>query len=272
MKGAFSGGVLACMCQLFPKENYDLVLGVSAGSCASAYYVVDESGQEAQKILDIWKHELNGNKFISFMNPFPKLKSIMDQSYLFDELFQKKYPLPIERLNQMNSPKFYVVVSDIQRLVPQYIEATRDNIFNLLKAATALPIATKGKRWVEDKLFGDGGALDPIPVQAVIEAGYKNITLVLNQPRNKFSDPISRVLSRLAYPFERDFARKIRYYHHLMYNKAKTILLHPPPDVQIKVIAPEEPLPINTITTNIKKLQYAVHKGWETAYRTFAKM
>ncbi|MCX7998110.1 MAG: patatin-like phospholipase family protein [Leptospiraceae bacterium] len=39
MKGAFSGGVLACMCKLFPKENFDLVLGVSAGSCSLAYYV-----------------------------------------------------------------------------------------------------------------------------------------------------------------------------------------------------------------------------------------
>lgn len=271
MKGAFSGGVLACMCKFFPKENFDLVVGVSAGSCASAYYVVDEDGSESQKILDIWKHELYGNKFISFWNPIQKLSALMDQNYLFDDLFQKKYPLPSERFNQTKTPPFYIVVSDLHREVPRYIQATKDNVFSLLKAATALPIATRGKRWFEGLLFGDGGALDPIPVEAVIEAGYKNITLVLNQPRMKFSEPIGRVLSRLAFPFERDFARKIRYYHHLMYNKAKSFLLHPPPGVNINIIAPEKPLPVNTITTNMKKLHYVVHKGWETAYRTFSR-
>lgn len=271
MKGAFSGGVLACMCKLFPKENFDLVLGVSAGSCSLAYYVLDENQEEAQKILDIWKKELDGNKFISFLNPILKYKAILNQSYLLDYLFQKKYPLPIERLESSNVPKFYVVVSDIQKKIPRYVQATKENIFSLLKAATALPIATRGKRIFENFLFGDGGNLDPIPIEEVIKAGYKNITLVLNQPKEKFSEPIGKYLSKLAFPFEPEFAKKLRHAHHLMYNRAKRILFHPPPDVKIKIVAPEKPLPISTLTTNSEKIIYAVNKGWKKALQIFSK-
>lgn len=272
MKGAFSGGVLACMCKLFPKENFDLVLGVSAGSCSLAYYVLDEGEEEAQKILDIWKKELDGNKFISFLNPLLKYKAILNQSYLLDYLFRKKYPLPTERLEKASVPRFYIVVSDIQKKIPRYVQATRQNIFSLLKAATALPIATRGKKFFENFWFGDGGNLDPIPIEAVLKAGYKNITLILNQPKEKFSEPIGRYLSKLAFPFEPEFAKKLRHAHHLMYNRAKRILFHPPPDVKIQILAPETQLPISTLTTNHKKIVYAVNRGWKLAWQFFSRL
>ncbi len=271
MKGAFSGGVLACMCQFFPKEKFDLVVGVSSGSCSSAYYVLDSNGENSQRILDIWKHELHGNKFISFWNPLKNFSSILNQAYLIEELFQKKYRLPVENFNSTDTPPFFIVVSDLKREIPRYLQATKENIFSLLKAATALPIATRGKYWFEGSLLGDGGALDPIPIEEVIKAGYKDITIVLNHPKTKFSEPISKFLSKLAFPFEKNFARKIRYYHHLMYNKAKSFLLHPPPEVKIEIIAPEKSLPLGVVTTNIKKLHYAVYQGWKKAYNTFAR-
>ncbi len=271
MKGAFSAGVLACMCKLFPKQNFDLVLGVSAGSCNAVYYVLDENGEEAQKILDIWNKELHGHKFISFLNPILRSKAILNQNYLLEEIFQKRYPLPIERFTNSKTPQFYVVVSDIQKQIPRYVQATKENIFSLLKAATALPIATKGKRLFQNFWFGDGGNLDPIPIEEVIKAGYKNITLILNQPKEKFAKPIGRYLSKLAFPFEPDFAKKLRYMHQIMYNRAKRILFHPPPDVKIQIIAPEKPLPVNTLTTNLEKITYTLNRGWKMAQQIFSK-
>ncbi|MCX7998111.1 MAG: hypothetical protein N3A69_04050 [Leptospiraceae bacterium] len=109
-----------------------------------------------------------------------------------DYLFRKKYPLPIERLEKASVPRFYIIVSDIQRKIPRYVQATKHNLFSLLKATTALPIATRRKRFFENFWFGDRGNLNSIPFEAVLKAGYKNIILILNQPKEKFSDPIGR--------------------------------------------------------------------------------
>ncbi len=271
MKGAFSGGVLACMSKYFPAKEFDLVVGVSAGSCVSAFYIAEEGELTPTKIMDIWKHELYGNKFISFLNPLLKLRSILDQTYLIDHIIKDKYKLDPSILEEQGRPKFYIVVSDIQNAIPKYIQATKENLFSLLKAATALPIATKGKHIFEDLLLGDGGNLDPIPIEAVIKAGYKNITVVLNNPLNHFSRPIGALTSRFAFLSHPKFATALRNVHHQMFNKAKVILQNPPPHINLKIIAPPDGINMKTITTNFRKLQHTVYKGWDTAYSVFSK-
>ncbi|MCB1178197.1 MAG: patatin-like phospholipase family protein [Leptospiraceae bacterium] len=271
MKGAFSGGVLACMSKYFPSNKFELVVGVSAGSCVSAFYIADEGDLTPQKITDIWKHELYGNRFISFFNPLTKLKTILDQNYLIDYIFKNKYKLNPHILEEKDKPNFYVVVSDLQNHIPRYIKATKENMFSLLKAATALPIATRGKHLFENFILGDGGNLDPIPIEAVIKAGYKNITVVLNHPLDYVTKPIGRITSRLAFYSNPGFARTLRHFHHRMFNRAKMILKNPPPNINLNIIAPGEFMPVKTVTTNIKKLQYTVNKGWQTAYANFSK-
>ncbi|HNI27333.1 MAG TPA: patatin-like phospholipase family protein, partial [Leptospiraceae bacterium] len=41
MRGAFAGGALSAMCKYYPSKNFDLMLGVSAGSCSLAYYATE---------------------------------------------------------------------------------------------------------------------------------------------------------------------------------------------------------------------------------------
>lgn len=269
MRGAFTGGVLAAMTAHHPaRENFDLVVGVSSGSCAASYYVT-ESEQSTVRMfanLNMWRYELAGNKLISYFNPL-KGKSFLNQEYLIDDLFGKKYRMHRERFDDQSTVPFYIVVTNIHTLKPEYIRATSQNILTLLKAATSLPIATKGKRRFLDSFYTDGAVLDPVPVQAVIDAGYTDITVVLTNPRHHRSRAIGKWLSRLSFPTNSRLAKLLNREHHIRYNRAYDIINHPPKGVKIHIIDPEVQPPAKLVTRSEKHLNTTVDMGLEAGMR-----
>ncbi|MBM9577059.1 patatin-like phospholipase family protein [Leptospira sp. 201903070] len=272
MKGSFAGGVLAALHQYIPSTHFDLIVGVSSGSCSAAYYATgyEQSYEESLKILDIWKKELIGNKFISFFHPF-KGKTLLDQEYLIDYIFGEKYRLPSENFDKKEAPPLYVVVTNLAKLQAEYIKTSASNALNLLKAATSLPIATRGKWKLDGQFYGDGGIADPIPLEKVIEAGYKDITVVLNNNQDEFSSPISKLEGWLAYPSNKKLHHMITKVHHTMYNRAMQIIQHPPKDVRIKVVAPTYQ-ELTMVTTSAEKLTRSVNRGIEAGFKAVASI
>ena len=270
MRGAFAGGVLSAMCKYYPVDNFDLVVGVSAGSCSLAYYTIEDERQFLSKksIIDIWKNELDGSKFISLLN-FLKGKKPLDHKYLIDHLLGEKYRLRAEELHKQTAVPFYIVVSNLHTLLPEYVRASKENVLQLLRAATSLPIATRGKEWIDQKLYSDGGVMDPIPIKAVLAAGYKDITVVLNKSRTHFSEPVGKIVSFLSFPTFPKVAEFLREKHHIAYNEAKNIINNPPRGVKIKILDPKHKIDIGLTTTNKKSLIHTVNHGWEVAYRMF---
>ncbi|XDD51388.1 patatin family protein [Leptospira sp. WS92.C1] len=270
MRGSFAGGVLAALHQYIPSTHFDLIVGVSSGSCSAAYYATgyEQSYEESVRILDIWKKELIGNKFISFLHPF-KGKTLLDQEYLIDYIVGEKYRLPSENFDKKGAPPLYVVVTNLAKLQAEYIKTSTANALNLLKAATSLPIATKGKWKLDGQFYGDGGISDPIPLEKVIEAGYKDITVVLNNNQNEFSNPISKFSGWLAYPSNKRLYHMITKVHHTMYNRAMQIIKHPPKDVRIQVVAPAHQ-ELTMVTTSADKLTRSVNRGIEAGFKAVA--
>ncbi|MBE7412571.1 MAG: patatin-like phospholipase family protein [Leptospiraceae bacterium] len=272
MKGTFAGGALAIMSNIHPSHHFDIVVGVSSGSCSAAYYVT-HGVKDTSKIfnnLNVWRHELSGKKLINFLNPL-KGKTFLNQEYLVDFLFGEKYPLPLENLDQKKAVPFYIVVSNMKTMLPEYIRITSKNILSVLKAATAVPIATKGKHTLGDKVYSDGALLDPIPIEPVLDAGYKDITVVLNNPIYHKAKKYSKWLSNLSFPGNKQAIWAMQNYHHVRYNRAMEILNNPPKDVTIKVIAPDEKLPTGLLVTDTKKLNLSVDLGMEAAKKFFQK-
>ncbi len=273
MRGSFAGGVLASMGSLYPANNFDLVVGVSAGSCDAAYYVtlLNHGTLSAQitSTLNIWRHELVGSKLINFLNPL-RGKSFLDQEYLVDKLFGSKYRLPRERLDDPKTTPLYVVVSNLKTMLPEYIRATNANLHQLLKAATSLPIATRGRRSLGDHKYTDGGILDPIPVEAVLAAGYRKLTVILNRPLEYRSEPVSRLIGLLGFPWNRDIRHELNRKHHLRYNNAMEILNDPPGDLELTVISPEKNTPAGMLSRGEKLINMNIDLGIEAGYRAFA--
>lgn len=270
MRGAFAGGALAAMCKIYPVKNFDLVLGVSAGSCSLAYYVTEDRRYfpSLQNIPSIWKNELHGKKFISFWN-YLKGSTLLNQKYLIDHIISRKYRVNTEKLKRKISVPFYVVVSNIIDLTPEYVKISSENVFQVLRAATALPIATKGKHKIGEKLYSDGGIIDPIPIEAVVKAGYKNITLILNHSRSYLAKPLNRFLANISFPFHPKVRHYLKEIHHENYNRAKMIINNPPKGVNIEIIDPQESLPVGLTTTHRNHLVNLFDHGWEVAEKFF---
>lgn len=262
MKGAFSGGVLYAWNRFLRPNYFDLVVGVSSGACAAAYYVSmpKEEPIKSEKALAVWYRDLSGRKLISFLHPFQG-KTLLNQEYLIDFIFRKKVRLESETLDRKNVPHFVVAVSNLHTHSIEYIKATSANVFDLLKAATSLPIATRGKHWLNGKLYSDAAILNPLPIQDIIEAGYKEIVVIMNSPIRHISGPLTRLTSLLAFPKHRTIRKLMRKLHHFHFNTGREIAVKPPRGVKIITVAPDGPLPVKLTTTFRTKLYKTVLLG-----------
>ncbi|MCB1173991.1 MAG: patatin-like phospholipase family protein [Leptospiraceae bacterium] len=263
MRGAFSGGALAGLAmEKRPPEYYDIVVGVSSGSCSAAYYVTGTTNSRAaiSRFLMVWRHELIDSKLISLRNLLHG-RPPLDQEYLVDDLFGQKYRIERERLYDRNRPPFYIVVSNIETRQAEFIRATGANLLRLLKAATSLPIATRGRRRMGAHTYTDGGVLEPLPVQRLIDAGYTEITVVLTNPRHFRQEPTGKLLSWMCFPRNPQLAHLLHTKQHLKHQAAYQLINNPPPGVEITIIDPPGTLPVSMIGSNALQLNDSVDIG-----------
>ncbi|EPG74933.1 phospholipase, patatin family [Leptospira fainei serovar Hurstbridge str. BUT 6] len=262
MKGAFSGGVLHSLNCILPAQNYDIVVAVSSGACCAAYYATTPAPEpaEGEHKLSIWKRELAGRKLISILNPL-RGKFFLDQKYLIDYLFREKYPIQTQNFGKYGLPELRIAVSNLGTRTSEYIKATSENIFDLLKAATSLPIATKGRHRLAGGSYSDAAILNPLPLNDLIEAGYNNITVVMNSPLEHVSPPLDSLSRFLSFPLDRKMSKIMKSSHHFHFNKARILAANPPKGVKIHVIAPDRTLPVGLVTTKQSLLEETVETG-----------
>ncbi|WCL48812.1 patatin-like phospholipase family protein [Leptospira sp. GIMC2001] len=262
MKGAFAGGVLTSMNNLLPAQYFDLIVAVSSGACSAAYYATTPKPDpiRGEELLEIWRSELAGRRLIWILNPL-RGRTLLDQNFLVDQLFRDKYPLSKENFEKQGLPEFRVAVYNLRKRRIDYIRANENNIFSLLKAATALPIATKGKHLVDGSLYCDAAIVNPLPLNHLIESGYKDITVVMNSPVLMQSTPLAGFTRFLSFPLDRKISRMMKKFHHFYFNQSRLISKKPPEGVKILTIAPREPLPLGLVTTKQRLLEESVEIG-----------
>ncbi|MBR31570.1 MAG: hydrolase [Spirochaetaceae bacterium] len=269
MKGAFSGGALHALHTFRSSEDYDLILAVSSGACSAAYYATTAAsdGNELEKNIRIWRDDLTGWKMISPLNPLIG-RPFLDQGYLVDYLFGHKYPINREWLAESESTPFYIAVTSMQRHQVEFIRATPDNLTDLLKAATSLPVATWGQHPMNGEQYSDAAILNPLPVEDLLQAGYKDITVVLNSPLKNLSPPVPRWLSALAFPGH-VMGDLMHRNHHVGYNRGRELLANPPRGVKFTIAAPKKALDVGLTGTSPRDLNAAVDQGYLIGLDTF---
>jgi len=269
MKGAFSGGALHALHTFRESEDYDLILAVSSGACSAAYYATTPAGdsEQLEKNIRIWRKDLTGWQMISPFNPLIG-RPFLNQGYLIDFLFGHRYPLNRDWLANKRSTPFYIAVTSMERHKVEYIRATPDNLTDLLKAATSLPVATWGQHPINGEQYSDAAIMNPLPVEELVMAGYKEITVVLNSPVENLSPPVPRWLAFLAFPGHA-MAELMHRHHHTGYNRGRAILANPPADVTFHIAAPQKPLAVGLTGTGKAELNAAVDEGYLVGLRTF---
>ncbi len=269
MKGAFSGGALHALHTFRSSEEYDLILAVSSGACSAAYYATTaaDEGDQLEKNIRIWREDLTGWKMISPLNPLIG-RPFLDQGYLVDYLFGHKYPIDRHWLAEKKSTPFYIAVTSMERHQVEFIRATPDNLTDLLKAATSLPVATWGQHPMDGEQYSDAAILNPLPVEDLLQAGYRDITVVLNSPLKNLSPPVPKWLSAMAFPGHA-MADLMHRNHHVGYNRGRELLANPPRGVTFTIAAPEQGLAVGLTGTSPRDLNAAVDQGYLNGLDTF---
>ncbi|MCW8329909.1 patatin family protein [Photobacterium sp. SDRW27] len=253
MRGIFAAGVL----DSFIDSGYrpfDFCIGVSAGSTNLAAWLANQRGRSYKVITDYSCRP----EFIDFKR-FIKGGHWLDLDWLWD-ITIREINIDAEAMASQPIP-LYVVTTKVQTGEAVYIQATPDNLNELLKASCSVPIAYRQYPQIGDEPMTDGGVADSIPVVKAYEMGARDITVVLSRPlgytksqvKNKWL--VKKLLSEHPILAEAMISRADSY------NRAIEFVNSPPEDCTLHVIAPPESFAVGRITTDWKKLNAGYQLG-----------
>jgi len=259
MRGVFAAGVL----DKFMEENYypfDFAIGVSAGATNLSTYVARMRGLSKTIIMQYaTKRE--------FFSPIRFIKGghMTDVHWLWHH---SKQSLGIPAPGEKASMPLYVGITNVDSGECEYIEATKDNVDDLMVASCALPTAFRDQPIIDQTRYVDGGVADAIPVKQAYKMGAKAITVVLSQPKGFKKPTVKNTwLLEKMYGAQPALLNTLKRRAHT-YNETLAFLSHPPEDCEITVIAPNEAFCVKRLTMDKRKLLMGYAQGRRMARRS----
>ncbi|NVB43032.1 patatin-like phospholipase family protein [Pseudenhygromyxa sp. WMMC2535] len=175
LRGAFAVGALAELARVLPVPVHQ-VYATSSGAPNAAYFA---AGQIEDGVR-IWQQRTHGAQLVDYRNfvgtrPVMKIDELV--SVFRDEI--KLDPAAIER-----SPiDLHIALTEVDSGQGALVQATRDNIFDLLAAAMAIPVAYGKVVPVAGGRYIDGGFRAPVAIREALAAGADKVIVVLTKPR-----------------------------------------------------------------------------------------
>lgn len=246
LRGAFPVGVLQVLLARFGADAFDGIFAVSSGVFASTFFV---AGQGAE-MEAIWRDRVCGSQLVDHRNWFTR-HSVLKLDYLV-ELFKGPYKLDLDRV--MNSrPYLEYVLTDHDTHRPVHVDAKCNDIFDLMRASSALPRIYPLPVTIAGRDFYDGGQSDPIPVRRAIEFGASHIVVVRTRPSGYVKKPL--------WPWQARTALQNRY------NESVRLIDNPPAGHSIVSFNPTTMF-VGRLTRSQRRITAAIDHGREVAGQT----
>ncbi len=174
MQCAYSAGALVALGREYGFNSPDIIIG-SSGSAANILYYLTGQYQEMEYI---WTKLLSTPRFISFI----RLKEIMRIDYLIDTVLKRQRPLDTKRLAEVKTRYFIPVTETSTGVVRYFTNADSVDVFEVLRAAKALPIASNKKVLIQNKTYFDGGVVHTLgdEVKKAINEGANTVVVISN--------------------------------------------------------------------------------------------
>ena len=183
LRGAFPAGVLQVLLARFGADAFDGIFAVSSGVFASTFFV---TGQGAT-MEEIWRNRVCGNQLVDHRNWLTRAP-VLRLDYLID-LFKGPTRLDLD-LVMSSRPYLEYVLTDHRTHQPVHVNAKSADIFDLMRASSALPYVYPLPVTIGARHFYDGGQSDPIPVQRAIKFGASHIVVVRTRPSGFVKTPV----------------------------------------------------------------------------------
>ncbi len=246
MRCAYSVGVILALVEKYHLKKPDFVIGASGSTGTLSYFV---SGQY-KSIKNIWENLLSTEKFISAY----RLEKVMDIDYLVDEVFRKEDPLNVAAVKS-SSIELFIMLTDVESGKPVYFSQKEVDIFEALRASSAMPVffnksvSINGRKYIDGAIsfhLEDGVALAK-------KLGATKIIAINNRNRS--------LISRLS-----------EWMYFLSQNKMIRQAMRRPrldikDDASVFLIQPLSKLPVSTLDNNKKRLKQTIRIGYMDASR-----
>ena len=265
MRDIYGCGVTDCF--IDNNINFDLCIGVSAGSANMASFI---AGQR-ERNYRFYAEYASRKEYMSLGN-FLKTGSYFDLDYIYSTLSDEGGEDPIDYDALKASPCGMVtVVTNAKTGKPDYFgkeEILRNDLW-VIKASCAVPAACKPYIHGGNEYF-DGGISDPIPVEKAFEMGCDKVVIIIPRPVEEKKSEYSRIMK----PFLKNYPEALRLMadRPKIYNREIQILKKYIDEGKVILIAPEKDEGVNMITTDKAKLTAFYHKGYKDAQKVLDKI
>jgi predicted patatin/cPLA2 family phospholipase len=258
LRGAFSAGVVAELAAA-GTPAFDDIVAVSSGAPTAAYLA---TGQ-CDDAVAIWSRYTHGNQLIALGN-LPRRRPLMDIERLVG-VFERVVPLDARRLASAPS-RLWIGVTDCRTGRARAVIATPHNVFDLLRATMALPVANGRIVDVAGIQAIDGGVAAPVPLDHALGLGGDRTLFVLTRPRGyrRRSRPLSSWLIGWTYP-RYPAVRRAMAAHGGAANAVLDRIEALEHANEIAVIRPERALPLARLSRDRGAIDQAISIGRATA-------
>lgn len=166
--------------------DFDLCIGISAGSANMASYV---AGQKGRNYL-FYREYSQRPEYMSFEN-FLKNRSFVNVDYIYSTLSNSdgEYPLNYKAIAKSDKQMITVATNALTGR-PAYFDKSkiaRDN-YDIFKASCSIPVVNKPYP-IANIPFFDGALSDPIPLDKALEMGADKVVVILSKPQEKDRTP-----------------------------------------------------------------------------------
>lgn len=259
-RGIFGAGVVDRL--IDDAINFDLAIGVSAGSANLAYYLAGQRGK-----IKRYYTEFSLRPEYASLHNYVHQRSFLNLDYIYGTLPNKNGEEPLNYPALMANPCPYLVVAcNANTGLAHYFskDDIKQNHYDAMKASSCLPVYDR-PYYINDVPYFDGGIVDPIPIDKALAAGCDKIVITLTRPENfrrtYQKDLADAMLLRSHYP---QTARTLTS-HYAIYNDCLNRAQQLSQQGRVLILAPDSLNGLSTLTRDIPKLEAFYQKGYEAA-------
>lgn len=263
MRGVFTCGVLDFL--MDHNIRFPYTIGVSAGACNGLSYLSHQRGRAKYSNIDL----LEKYNYIGLKHLLRK-RNIMDFDLLFTEF--PEHILPYDYEAYFSSPEQYVMVTtNCLTGEANYFEERHDKkrLIDIARASSSLPFVCP-IALVDNVPMLDGGIVDSIPLMHAIEEGFTQNVVVLTRNRGyrkEVKDIKVPSFFYRKYPKLREaLSRRCA-----VYNEQLEMVERMEDEGRIMVIRPLNPVNVDRIERDVKKLTVFYEEGYRCAEEVLKK-
>ncbi len=251
LRGAYDAGVAATLCRNLGSQYFDAIYMSSVGVFAGTFYAANQP----DVMENTWRNYVHGRQLINFLNPF-RQRNILDTEYLIDIFRGSTSYLDVDRaLASQVALSYSAEHYPTGNLV--YLQPDRERIFDMMRAATALPFLHAPVK-MGSETYIDAGFVDPLPFQKALADGHTDITVIYNKSPGFY---VGRGYQLFGTLFSLLLTPTIGAQARALNSKYKTIERSLADTKHIRIIRPSIPITMSITNTNQKNLHQLFDLG-----------